>query len=241
MIVEVLSAPTGLLESITRGVLKREWFAERPNGNCRLASSLAVQLSETAPIWGRAVAPIAEWVAQTFWSSPRRQSKATEILPTRLTERRKIEAKGQTLKTRSLATTCIENACQTCGKAIRSGISYCRDCGIEDATTRMADVSRKGRSVAHTPEAQAERAKTQRENALAQHAWNRMKDASEKLDWEQIQQGLAHASTSAIARQIGVSRCYATLIRAGRRRPHPRHWRRLAELVGISQWTLVTT
>lgn len=27
-----------VLESITRGVLKREWFAERPNGNCRLSS-----------------------------------------------------------------------------------------------------------------------------------------------------------------------------------------------------------
>ena len=184
-------------------------------------------------MWGRAVAPIAEWVAQSFWNSPRRQSRATEVLATRLTQRRKIEAKGQTPKTKRLATTHIENVCQTCGRAIRTGISYCRDCAIEDATNRIADVSRKGRSVAHTPEAQAERAKTQRKNALAQHAWNQIKETSEKLDWEQIQQGLANASTSAIARQIGVSRCYATLIRAGRRRPHPRHWGALAALVCI--------
>ena len=220
-----------LLESITRGVLKREWFAERPNGNCRLAASLAIQLSETAPMWGRAVAPIAEWVAQTFWNSPRRQSRATEVLPTRLTQRRKMEAKGRTPKTKRHATARIENVCVTCGRAIRSGISYCRDCAVEDAANRIADVSHKGRSVAHTPEARAERAKTQRENALAQHAWDRMKDTVEKLDWEQIQQGLAHVSTSAIARQIGVSRCYASLIRAGRRRPHPRHWQALAGLV----------
>ena len=140
-----------LLESITRGVLKREWFAERPNGNCRLASSLAIQLSETAPIWGRAVAPIAEWVAQAFWNSPRRQSKATEILPTRLTQRLKIEAKGQTPKTKRFATTHIENVCLTCGKAIRTGISYCRECAIEDATTRTADVSRKARRLLPRP------------------------------------------------------------------------------------------
>jgi CRISPR-associated endonuclease Cas1 len=223
-----------LLDSITRGVLKREWFAERSNGNCRLASSLAIQLSETAPMWERAIAPIAEWVAQSFWTSPRRRFATTETLPTRLTQRQKIEAKGHTLKIGSLATTRIENVCQTCGRAIRGGISYCRDCAIEDATTRIAEVSRKGRSVAHTPEAQAERAKTQRENALAQHAWDRMKASSGKLDWEQIRPALIHVSTSAIARQIDVSRGYATLIRAGRRRPHPRHWQALAELTAAT-------
>lgn len=208
------------------------------NGQTEIAvfpPALAIQLSETAPMWGRAVAPIAEWVAQAFWNSPRRHSRATEVLPTRLTQRRKIEARGQTAKTKRFATTRLENVCLTCGKAIRSGISYCRDCGIEDATNRIADVSRKGRSLAHTPEAQAERAKTQRENALAQHAWNRIKHTSEKLDLEQIHQGLAHASTSAIARQIAVSRCYASLIRSGRRRPHPRHWQALAEFARIAE------
>ena len=198
-------------------------------------AQLAQQLSETAPTWARAVAPIAEFVAQAFWNSSRRQSRATEILPTRLTQRRKIEAKGQTPKTMRLPTTSVENVCSTCGKTIRSGISYCRDCAIEDATTRISAVSRKGRSVAHTPEAQAERARTQRENALAQHAWDRKNNTTENSDWEQIRKSLAHVSTSAIARQIGVSRCYATLIRAGRRRPHPRHWEALAQLVGVSR------
>src|SRR5229473_4140625 len=54
-----------LLDWITREPLKREWFLEQRDGNCRLMPQLAIQLSETAPMWGRAVAPIAEWVAGT--------------------------------------------------------------------------------------------------------------------------------------------------------------------------------
>jgi hypothetical protein len=34
--------------------------------------SFAVRLSETAPTWGRAVAPVAEWVARTLWSTNRK-------------------------------------------------------------------------------------------------------------------------------------------------------------------------
>ncbi len=51
-----------LLNWITRHPLRREWFVEQRNGNCRLLGSFATRLSETAPMWGRTVAPIAEWV-----------------------------------------------------------------------------------------------------------------------------------------------------------------------------------
>lgn len=33
---------------------------------------------------------------------------------------------------------------------------------------------------------------------------------------------------------LGISVTYAVAIRAGRRRPHPRHWGTLAELAGVS-------
>jgi len=42
---------------ITREPLRREWFFEQHDGTCRLMGSFAVRLSETAPTWGRAVAP----------------------------------------------------------------------------------------------------------------------------------------------------------------------------------------
>ena len=46
-----------LLDWITRETLKREWFLEQGDGNCRLMAQLAIKLSETAPTWGRAIGP----------------------------------------------------------------------------------------------------------------------------------------------------------------------------------------
>jgi hypothetical protein len=50
---------------------------------------------------------------------------------------------------------------------------------------------------------------------------------------QKVQPLLASVSTSVIRSRIGVSRWYAGRIRQGYR-PHPRHWRALAELVRVS-------
>ena len=80
-----------LLDWITRQPLRREWFFEQWDCNCRLAGLFALRLSETAPIWGRAVAPITEWLAQQLWSTILRPHAP---LPTRLTQNNKRESKG---------------------------------------------------------------------------------------------------------------------------------------------------
>jgi hypothetical protein len=93
-----------------------------------------------------------------------------------------------------------------------------------------------GRQTAHSPEAQLKRANTQRKNALAQHDWKPSDQPAwltEKFYSETVQPLLAAMSSSAIARQISVSRWYAGRIREGYR-PHPRHWKALAGLVGVS-------
>jgi len=64
-----------VLDWITREPLRREWFFEQRNGNCRLMASFAVRLSETAQTWGRAVAPIAEWVARELWTTTKRATR----------------------------------------------------------------------------------------------------------------------------------------------------------------------
>jgi len=53
-----------VLDWISCEPIRREWFFEQSDGNCRLMGSFAIRLSETAPIWGRAVAPVAEWVSR---------------------------------------------------------------------------------------------------------------------------------------------------------------------------------
>ena len=56
--------------------LRREWFFETRSGNCRLMDSFAERLGQTAPTWARAVAPIAERVAQMMWTDrPRRERR----------------------------------------------------------------------------------------------------------------------------------------------------------------------
>ena len=45
---------------------------------------------------------------------------------------------------------------------------------------------------------------------------------------------LTNVTTSAIATALGVSWVYASHIHAGAKRPHPSHWAKLAELVGLS-------
>ena len=55
-----------LLDWITPDPLRRQWFFEQRDGNCRLMGSFAARLSETAPSWGRAVAPFAEWAARAL-------------------------------------------------------------------------------------------------------------------------------------------------------------------------------
>ncbi|HVB57067.1 MAG TPA: hypothetical protein VNE63_11645, partial [Candidatus Acidoferrales bacterium] len=55
----------------------------------------------------------------------------------------------------------------------------------------------------------------------------------EKVYREQIQPKLATFTVSAITSALGISKPYATDIRAGKRVPHPRHWLALAQLVGM--------
>jgi CRISPR-associated endonuclease Cas1 len=81
-----------VLDWITREPLKRDWLFEQRDGNCRLMAPFAVRLAETAPMWARAVAPIAEWVARRLWS--RRRDSREAGLATRLTHSRKRKAKG---------------------------------------------------------------------------------------------------------------------------------------------------
>ena len=223
-----------LLDWVTRQPLSREWFFEQRDGNCRLMGSFAARLSETAPMWGRAVAPYAEWVARELWSTIRRPDAP---LATRLTQSNKREAKGAPPLPSSVRAPRRENLCRGCGKTIQGGRTNCAGCAVDDATINLLDAAKIGRQTANGPGAQLKRANTQRKNAIAQHSWKPSDQPAwltEKFYAERVQPLLCTISASAIARQISVSRWYAGRIREGYR-PHPRHWEALAELVGVSE------
>jgi CRISPR-associated endonuclease Cas1 len=224
-----------LVDWITRETLKREWFFEQRDGNCRLMAALAVQLSQTAPTWGRAVAPIAEWVAQSFWTRNHKPPRGEKRLPTHLTQRRRSEGRGREFIPDAKPAPYPKKICRGCGATTRGG-RHCPSCGREVSRGDLIESAKIGRVVAQSPKSQEKRSETQRRHRAAQRAWRSSLSPAwltEDTYEEKIQPRLAGVTISALASTLGVSEPYAADIRTGRRRPHPRHWQALAELAGI--------
>jgi CRISPR-associated endonuclease Cas1 len=227
-----------VLDCLQREPLRRCDFWEDRNGNCRLASSLAVKLCGTTDTWRRLVAPVAEYAAQAIWSSvskPASPSKLSRrLIATRLTQRKKRAIKGSDVPV--VKHLKPEHFCSGCGKPINAERKHCASCAIDGATERLVDAAQIGRVAARSPEARAKHVASRRRHAEACSTW----DASKQPAWltsevfsQQIQPLLAGVSTSSIRSRTGVSRWYAGRIREGYR-PHPRHWQALATLVNIS-------
>jgi CRISPR-associated endonuclease Cas1 len=223
-----------VLDWILSQPLRREWFFEQRDGNCRLMASFAIRLTETASLWARAIGPVAEWVARQLWSTTQERTRSN-LPPTRLTQTRRREVKGVGSAPAGRTGPRLENLCRSCGKTIRDGRKHCVKCALAPATKRLVNAARIGRLAAHNPEARAKQGESERRQAVARASW----DPSSQPAWltselfsQQIQPILAGVSTAAIRSRIGVSRWYAGRIRNGYR-PHPMHWQALAELAGI--------
>lgn len=198
--------------------------------------SFAKQLSETAPTWGRAVAPVAEWVAQAFSNSIRRpQSSKSEIIPTRLTQRRRSEGRGNPFVPRVTSAPRRQKICEMCGA---EGVQnrYCPSCAVEVSRENMVRVAAVGREKSRTPRAKARMSRAQSEHASAISWWSPSSLPAwltEECYVQKIQPQLRAIKVREIAQALQVSRPYAALVRAGHRRPHPRHWQPLAKLVAF--------
>jgi CRISPR-associated endonuclease Cas1 len=226
---------TWLLDWIAKEPLRRVDFFETPTGNCRLMSQMCAYLGGTVSAWGKLIAPWAEYVAQTLWAGPKSGRTRNSILPTRLTQQRRTEAKGKVWITAAEPPK-TDHFCRGCGKKIANGRLNCANCAVEGATERLAGAARLGRLAAQTSEALAKQAASQRRHSRARSSW----DESSQPAWltpelfsETIQPLLSNVSTSVIRSKMGVSRWYASRIRQGYQ-PHPRHWVRLAVLVGVA-------
>jgi len=223
-----------VLDWIARGPLRREWFFEQRDGNCRLMASFALQLSESAPTWGRAVAPLAEQMSRMFSASVPKRSK--RIFPsTRLTQNSRREGRGISANLSIEAPPRPASLCRNCGASTR-GAQYCRACSPMALRENLINAAKLGRIATHTPKTEALRAATMRRQEAAKRAW-KLSDLpewlTEEVYREKIQPKLATLTVSVIASALGISKPYATNIRAGKRVPHPRHWERLAPLVGV--------
>jgi CRISPR-associated endonuclease Cas1 len=225
-----------LLDWITTQPLKREWFFEQRNGNARLMASLAERLSQTALTWARAVGPVAEWVAQAFWS--RQAAKGSEhLLPTRLTHRRRSEGRGKEFTPSAVPVARQPRLCELCGA---EGVKnrYCRSCGVEVSREIMTRAALAGHAKPRTAQTKARMSKALSDHAVAISWWsssNLPAWLTEEFYLREIQPKLQTLKVREIAAALQLSYQYAALIRAGRCRPHPRHWQALTDVVGLRQ------
>ncbi len=230
-----------VLDWIRQQPLKREWFFEQRDGNCRLMALFAVRLTDTLPIWRRAVGPVAEWVARTLWAG-RKKVDYNAPPPTRLTQSHRREARASKPAPTAARAPRLQNLCRGCGKEIELGHKHCGECARSVSAERMVEIARIGREFSRTPEARAKEGKKQREHSKGRSAWTISGHPAwltEQVYNQKIQPLLAPMTNKAVATTIGVSKAFAGRIRRGYR-PHPRHWQALAELVGVSAGTGVT-
>ncbi|MBZ5722894.1 MAG: CRISPR-associated endonuclease Cas1 [Acidobacteriia bacterium] len=219
-----------LLDWIACQPLRRVDFFETATGNCRLMSHLCAKLSQTAPVWGKLVAPWAEYVARMLWNTTSR-SKSSRLLSTPLTQQHRRQAKGRP-PFPTVQAPQPDRICRGCGKQLCRGKRYCLEC----AATATHENFDEGRKSAQQPASLAKRSAAQRLHRQAIQNWK----ASDLPAWltravfaSRVQPALASIPKARIRSALGVSKPYASAIGAGRRRPHPRHWLALAELAGV--------
>jgi hypothetical protein len=167
-----------LYDWVTRETLRRSWFFEESNGNCRLMGSFAERLSETSATWGAAVAPVAEWLSRKLWSTLRKPSQ--QIVPaTRLTQSRRRRVEETSTATDKAMGPKVPRICSGCGSDLKAGRTLCARCTKSVSRENLLLAANLGRIATHGPEAEKRRAKTQRRQREAINKWN----PADKPDW----------------------------------------------------------
>jgi CRISPR associated protein Cas1 len=224
-----------LVRWLTTGTLKKEWFVELHDGACRLTSDFCAFLAETAPLWARAIAPVAEWIAQTLWADVRRAPRERPPA-TPLTQRRRSEGRGNEYAPLMITSPRPTNICAGCGTKTKYG-QHCSKCGREVSREKLIEIAKLGRIIGHSPESRRKQSEKQRRNRAARKLW----ESEAKTSWptaeeyaREIQSRLAAITIAKIASTLGISEPYAAEVRSGRYRAHPMHWKALERLVGVS-------
>ena len=221
-----------VLNWITRQTLRREWFFEERDGNCRLMAGFAARLAEAAPGLASAVVPIAEKVARALTNGA--VGSLLADAPSVATRRRPDSFLDKPGAARELPR--VPRVCIRCGRALSKGRELCRKCADAELVKSFPSVLAKARLTANSSAAQTKRADTQRRNAEAVRRWS----PEDLPDWlnaktfaRRVVPALRTLRTVDVARCLASSVSYAAQVRSGARTPHPRHWTTLAREVGL--------
>lgn len=229
-----------LLQLVRQRRFRSRDFSETRQGNCRVLPPLARQLAATAETWRNQVGPVVEAAAQRMADAG---SATLRELPTPLTNSKRQtawnERRVRPIKNRPVTAT-VPKACTDCGSPLTGNRSWCDAClperfgalgekGRAAASTVLAQLRHDGRDPAHGGEAGRRRGRKNAAHQDAVTAWNAHHGKADPAVFaDKIAPHLRELPTANLVEATGLSEHYCSLIRLGKRVPHPRHWDALA-------------
>jgi CRISPR-associated endonuclease Cas1 len=228
-----------LLALLTQRTLLAREFVETREGGCRISPRFAADLAGTCEVWRSHIAAVIEWTANVLAGharsrvptrSPLTRSHHRAALDERLPDRRQRRSRSEFAQ--------LPATCRDCGASLTDRRRwYCEDCRARRfqerapaARQRAAEVLAQLRSEqqdpAHGGRAGLLRGRKNAAHQSAVRAWEGERPDPEMFRSE-ILPGLRHARISGLVGATGLSKHYCSLIRLGKKVPHPRHWESL--------------
>ena len=221
-----------LLETRT---FRKVELVETSDGHVRLRSPLTHELAETMPRWAQSLAPVAEHVAHVLGAA-----MAGKYQPTTPLTRGRTRASQAVVKARKDATRLAASsttARQRSASAVTLGLWTCPDCGGAVMNRRHVRCeSCIAADPRQTPEVRGRRgaAIAARKRAIAE--WEEANPGTTydpELFRREILPRLAGVKLSKMTEATGMSKGFASQVRASKATPHVSMWRSLANLVGL--------
>ena len=227
-----------VLELFAKRTLSTDDFGETRQGACRLSVRMAASLVDTVGAWRNHVAPHIERVAHTLAGSvgssgevrtPLTRATAIAAWDKRKPDRRRKQARSATLK--------LPHTCRNCGEELQNARNrYCGKCHVARSSKQTAAAQERAAQTLNDLRAArlAGGPATSRGIQNAAHQRAAKEWAGELPDpaifTVQILPGLREVPLSVLAAATGLSEHYCSMIRLGKRVPHPRHWETLRVL-----------
>jgi CRISPR-associated endonuclease Cas1 len=233
----------GLLVKRTLSALN---FAETRQGACRLTQTMAASLALTTAAWREHAAPHVERVAYILGGDGSRASTATPL--TRANnlaawDRRAPQRRHRQSRAGALA---LPNTCRDCGAYLPTRRHrYCESCrkrrwelnasrGRRTAAQTLAALKAEQRDPGHGGRAAELRGSKNEAHQRAVHSWTGDRPPATVFTAE-ILPKLREVSIAELVDATRLSKHYCSLIRLGKRVPHPRHWAAFRQLTEETQ------
>jgi CRISPR-associated endonuclease Cas1 len=230
-----------VLALLTQRTLSAREFVETREGGCRITPRFAAELAGTCQVWRSHIAPVVEQTAHTLAGhatsrvptrSPLTNTSHRAAWDERKADRRQRRSRGEFAN--------LPMTCRVCAAPLTDGRRrYCDDCRTQRFQAQgpaarqrageiLAQLRAEQRDPAHGGRAAQLRGTKNAAHQAAVQAWTGERGDPEVFRSE-ILPGLRRKSIGEVVAATGLSEHYCSLIRLGKKVPHPRHWPALAD------------